>query len=413
MHLLRFAIQNLKRHGRRTLITAAAIAIGIASFILVDSMLLGAEAESERNLIRYETASLRIHTSAWWDQRPAVALTDLIVNPEALLETIHRAGYRATARTTVAAQLLTTRETFGIDGALPLLITAIDESDSEVYRLTEDVSDGRLPGAHELVLGTWFAEDIGATIGMQVHLALQTPEREEVLLPVTIVGLIDCPNPNVNRTLAVMDRSFISTALGLNGEETSIDIALFSHRNLAQEKKQLAALITSHPQKLRVLQWQELAADYLAIASSKQGGSALILFLVFIIAAVGISNTMMMAIYERTHEIGVLKALGMRDGELYRTFLYEAAGIGVLGSIGGIVIGAAANLYLVEVGIDFSFMLRNLDIGYRIQQSMYGAWEVETFVAALLGGILLSIITALIPLRRVTKLSITDAIQQR
>lgn len=411
MYLFQFAMKNLRRHRRRTLITAAAIAIGIASFILIDSMLLGAEAESERNLIRYETASIRIHSSSWWQQRHALPLSDLLEEPEALLATLRKAGYRATARTSVAAQLLTTAQTFGIDGSLPLVITAIDASDSSVYQIIEGLDADQLPGEYELILGTWFAEDIKARVGSRLTLALRTDHQGEIEVPVTVSGLIDCPNPNVNRTLALMDRAFINSILDLGTGASSIDIALSSHRNLAKEQKRIAELLASYPEELTILSWEELAPDYLAIAASKQGGSALILFLVFIIAAVGISNTMLMAIYERTNEIGVLKALGISEAELYRSFLYEAAGIGALGSIVGLLTGALANLYLVEVGINLSFMLRDLDIGYRIQESMYGAWELRTFLAAALGGIILSIVAALLPVRRVTKLSIVDALR--
>lgn len=62
-------MKNLFRYKRRTFITAIAIALGLAMFLIVDSLLLGMEEESIRNLLWYETSSVRIHTKEYWPDR--------------------------------------------------------------------------------------------------------------------------------------------------------------------------------------------------------------------------------------------------------------------------------------------------------------------------------------------------------
>ncbi len=133
----------------------------------------------------------------------------------------------------------------------------------------------------------------------------------------------------------------------------------------------------------------------------------MILFLVFIIAAVGVSNTMLMAMYERMRELGMMRALGMRDRDILLSFLFEAGGIGLIGSFVGIALGSLVNIYLVNVGFDFSFMFRDMDIGFRISSIMRGgAWNLSTILKAFSAGIFLSMLVAVLPIRRALKLDI-------
>ena len=164
---------------------------------------------------------------------------------------------------------------------------------------------------------------------------------------------------------------------------------------------------------LRVAGWKDMSADYLGISSAKKGGSNVILVLVFIIAAVGVSNTMLMTIYERVRELGMMRAMGMRDREIRRIFLLEAAGIGAVGSFAGVALGAAVNAAMVRWGIDFSMFLdmRTMDIGYRISGVLRSAWNPQVLVVGLAVGILACVAVAVLPVRRALRMSITDCLR--
>lgn len=416
MFLLTLAAKNLTRYTRRTIITAVAIALGIAMYIIVDSMLAGAALESERNLIWYETGSLRVHRPSWWEDRLYLPLDQSIENPQVVVDAARQAGHQAVTRTRFSAEMILYSDEFGEDGYLPVTVTAITPDDAQVYPLIETLAEGRLlfeGEAEAILLGSWLAEDIGAKVGSLVTITAQGKEGFHQAFDAEIVGLLNCPNPNVNRTLVVMDSAAVDQYLGLEGAVSSVDIALGRGWNLERAKEDLQQRLDALDDDLLVLSWKDLAPDYLAIMSSKQGGTALILLLVFAIAAVGISNTMMMAMYERSAEIGMMRSMGMSERALYRCFFYEAGGIGLLGSLLGLLLGALANIYMVEVGIDLSFMLRDLDMGFRIQSIMRGAWQLSTFATALAGGTLLSVTSAFFPIRRALKLSIPLALARQ
>ncbi len=155
-----------------------------------------------------------------------------------------------------------------------------------------------------IVIGSWFAEDIGAEIGYWVTLLTRGNGGFYEAFDMQIVGIVNCPNPNVNRTLVMMDIQAADTFLAMEGAVTNIDITLGNHTDLNPVSSSLQTTFKQANLDLAVYSWKDLAKDYLAIMSADRGVSNIILFLVFIIAVVGISNTMMMAMYERMREIG-------------------------------------------------------------------------------------------------------------
>jgi ABC-type lipoprotein release transport system permease subunit len=203
------------------------------------------------------------------------------------------------------------------------------------------------------------------------------------------------------------------TLMEMEGAVTEIDLRYRDYRTAEKMNAGLAAGALAAFPGLTVVSWKDLAADYLAISATKKGGSNVMLFLVFIIAAVGVSNTMLMTIYERIRELGMMRALGMRDRDIRRVFLLEAGGIGLIGSVAGVGLGCIANWAMVRWGIDFSvFMdMSEMDIGYRISTISHSAWNAPVIVTALAAGVLACVVVAMLPVRRALKLQITDCLR--
>jgi ABC-type lipoprotein release transport system permease subunit len=173
----------------------------------------------------------------------------------------------------------------------------------------------------------------------------------------------------------------------------------------------LKELVSSSFPGLVVLDWKELAKGFVALAEMKTKNSRILIFLIFIIAAVGISNTMLIAVYERVREIGMMRALGMNNSAIRTTFLLEAGGIGLIGSFIGLLIGALATYHIVNWGIDYTSLIGRMDVGYRVTGIYRGAWHPQAMVTAFILGILMSMGIALIPASRALKMKITDCLR--
>ncbi|MBI9096458.1 MAG: ABC transporter permease [Sphaerochaeta sp.] len=411
------AIKNLSRYKRRTFITAIAIALGLAMYLIVDSLILGMEEESIRNLLWYETSSIRIHTQEYWPDRQLYPLEQGIKHPENVLQTLKEEGWTATGRTMFTGDMILYSEDFGEDGNMSVLVTAIDPAtDNDVFHYEDTLIDGRFLTAdddEEILMGSWFAQDIGAEVGYWVTLVTRGNGGFFGAVDLQIVGIVNCPNPNVNRTLLMMNKDSADNLLDMEGSVTEIDIRLPIHSDVDKEVVSLQQLLNVSDLNLEARSWKVLAKDYLSALEADKGGSALILFLVFIIAAVGISNTMLMSMYERTRELGMMRAMGMKDSHILLSFLFEAGGIGMIGALIGIVLGVLGNLYMVNVGIDFGFMMRDMNMGYRIQSIVRGTWNLKSFGVTFASGIGLSMIVAWIPIRRSLKMDIPSCLRHQ
>jgi len=210
----------------------------------------------------------------------------------------------------------------------------------------------------------------------------------------------------------MMNKDSADTLLGMEGSVTEIDIRLPIQADVDEAVQRLQQTFEDEF-NLEARSWKVLTKDYLSALEADKGGSAIILFLVFLIAAVGISNTMLMAMYERTRELGMMRSLGMKDSHILLSFLFEAGGIGLVGAVLGLVLGALGNLYMVNIGIDFGFVMRDMNIGYRIQSIMRGTWNLKSFVVTLVSGVGLSMLVAWLPIRRSLKMDIPSCLRHQ
>lgn len=412
--LITLAFKNLTRYKRRTVITAAAIAVGLMMFIFIDSMLRGAEYESVRNLKWYETSSIRLYHEDYWQNRFQRPLDLNIPDAEGLISELETAGYTAAPRVTFSGDMILNPVDFGEAGNLPVMVTAIDvERDFDVFHFGDTLMEGRFaePGEEAVMLGSWLAEDIGAEVGAWITIVTRGNGGFYEAMDLQIVGLLNCPNPNVNRTLVMMPLKTADDYLAMDGAATEINIRLADSADVPAAIQEIRGVLNG--ESLALMGWRDLAKDYLAMAEAKRGGTGLILLLIFIIAAVGISNTMLMAIFERIRELGMMRSLGMSDRKIRLAFMLEAAGIGFIGSILGVILGVLANIWIIYWGLDFSWMLRDMDIGYRIQGIFRGAWNPEVIALAFVAGIVISTVVAYIPTGRALKMSIPDCLRHQ
>lgn len=403
------AYRNLTRHRRRTIVTATAVAMGLTIFIILDSILLGAELDSDRNIIWYETGAAQVIHRQYLEERDERTLNHVIDDRHTLAQDIQRHGFAVAPRTVFSAEMILFRDPFPEDGNVPVTAYGIDPlQDDDVFRISQSVQEGRFltPDEEGVLLGSWLAEDVGAEVGFPIILVTRTRDGYFQTMDLEVVGIVETPNPIINRGALYLPLSVVDDYLHMGGGVTELAIASPPGSDAAQ----LQVVAAAYP-SLRVVSWQELAADYIALTQTKDSASGLILFLVFVIAAVGISNTILMAVLERTRELGMLQAIGMRNREITTMLLMEAAGIGLLGALMGVTAAALLNIPLITQGIDFGFIMRDTDVGYRLTSHFYGTWNGATFISAAAMGVAISVVTAVLPVRRALQRPVVESLR--
>ena len=417
MFILKMAAKNLFRYRKRTIITGLAIAVGLIFYLFMDSLLRGWYGNTERQYIDYEVASGRIVTSQWWEEKENLPLNQSIEDPGKIITLLEELDISYTPRTEFQADLIFYKDPFPEDGTYPAKITAVDpETDGRVFKLTgamdHEASRGEFLSREDdgIVVGNGLAAKLGMEPGYPVRLQFSGKGGYQEVLNTRVRGIIKTENHLVNLSGVFIAMDAADYYLDMGGTVTGLSILVPSGR---EGRRKLESLESGLPEGYILLGYEEIASEFMAMQDMENGFVGLFLFLIFLIAAVGISNTMMTAIFERRREIGMMRAQGVHDGKIRLLFFLEAGGIGMVGTAAGILGGILVNIPLVNTGLNYGAMLGTeadfIDFGGIVIDSyMKGVWSPESFIIGGVLAVLVSSLAAWFPVNRMLKKEIPD-----
>ncbi len=376
--------------------------------ILVDSMLTGIDQESFERIINYETGHVKIFDRGYREDEDNFPLDKSIDDPALLIKRVGRDPEVAGVTSRINFRIMLSD---GIDQYPAVGIAVNPADDQSVFLLKQAVAKGEfLAGTEEaMLLGEGLAEDFRVNVGDYMTVLTRTKYDTYQALDLRIKGILRTEDPKIDYAAVVIPLGVGQTSLDMGGGVTEIDIKLKDPQRIQEFRERLAREIPG----MEVATWKDMAADVVAIAQAKRGGTSFVLFSVFIIALIGISNTILLAAFERTREIGMMAAMGMKRGQIVRLFVLEGAMIGVLGSITGCLLGILINIPLVKYGINWGFAMRDVgDIGYRVTGVSRGVWNPGMIVTAFVAGIVISALTSIYPARVASKMEPTEALRK-
>lgn len=418
--ILRIALRNVMRHRRRAIITAVTMMVGIGIFIGIDSMLEGIDRLSILNMISLSDSSVRIYTTSYAADHSSLPLDHGIPDPKAVAAKLvgNPLVVGVTDRTQFLAQVSNGRDATYVVG------TAIDpQTDARVFGLKGHTAGsffgggaGGGPFDRRIVMGKSLAERLGVKLGDSIILSAQTRYGSQNADYFRIVGLLSTGDPLIDTGAIFITYAAANDFLDLGGLVTEMDVSLKPAANLSgmeRNASRVATQIGSAFPTLRPYTFQELAKGFLQILKVKRIWTYMIVFIILLIAAVGIANSVLMSVYERIREVGVLKALGLRRREVLWMFTLEGLAVGLLGSLLGAAFGLACDWFLVTVGIPIGKAGESLSAsaGMAYGSTLYGAWNGGTVIFAVLFGLVIALVAAIIPARRAAKMTATAALR--
>lgn len=406
MKLLHIAWRNVFRHTRRTIITAAAISVGLSTMIFMNTMMNGMDKMASRNIIDFETSHLEIFALGYYREEGVFPLDTIIEEPGLIISKIAR---------TPGIKEMTPRVKFqasisnGID-ELPILGLGVDiEKEKQVFEIANSVVKGTyLQREGDVLIGKDLAGDMDLDIGALLTIITKDRNGTYNAYDLTVAGIINTGHPLFDRNIAIISIGQAQELLAIGQGVTELCIRIRDENKLAGLKENLTSAVGKD---YEVFTWKELNAAIFEISGMKRAGQFMIALIVIIIAAVGIINTMLMAVMERIPEIGTLKAMGFSNSGIVRMFIYEGGIIGTFGSLLGCLIGFLVSLYLVYVGLDLTSMLGDIDIVYPMEFIIKGEIDYWTIFYVFLFGIFVSVFVTLWPIRKATKLQPVDALR--
>jgi ABC-type lipoprotein release transport system permease subunit len=348
------AWRNLWRNPRRTLITLVVVAIGVWSILTFDVMLKAFADSSRENTLRLLTGEGQVHAAGYLDdpnithrmRRPDGALRRVLDSPR-----VSAWAPRVRTPAIIQSEYRTRAVTFL--GVSPRRERGVSDLPAEIVAGRYLSADGDA----DIVIGQDLAERLKTRLGKRVIVMAQAADGSLAERSFTIVGLFGGTKAAQDE-FAFTGLSTAQATLGV-GEDIS-EISLFSARS-AKLEAVIGALRQAAP-GLDIQPWMSLSPLAYTIETFSQSYIAIWLVIMFVLMAIGIVNTQLMAVFERTREFGLLQALGMRPGLIVLLVTIESAlliGVGVLAGIGLMLLTVVPLLG----GLDFGFLAAGMEMG--------------------------------------------------
>lgn len=388
--LFRLAVRNLLRHRRRTVLTMITVAFAVLFLNVWDAMLRGLERQSYDNLIQYQTAHAKVFEEGWLELRDELPLDRSLENPGSLLERVRAVPGVAAAVPRIAfqAHLSDGRDQIPVQG----LAIETAGSDSDVFRIPDAVVAGSYlpPDGSGILLGSGLARVFNVAPGdwMTVLVRTRTGVWEAQELEVT--GVVTTGNPSIDQNSFLMGLEPARAMLDMQGRATELAVRFEGTLGERRVLSRLEETFGAEP-GLDVAGWREQEAEFIALTEGKRGGGMVAMAVFILVAMVGVANTMLLAAFERTQEVGMLLAMGMRKASIRRLFLIEGGLAGFGAGALGTVLALVPILYFASKGIDFTAMFSDeVDIGYPVAGRVFWAVSPVTFAVAWVGTAVLA-----------------------
>ncbi|MCP4335195.1 MAG: ABC transporter permease, partial [Gammaproteobacteria bacterium] len=394
--LLTLSWRNLWRNHRRTGIMLGAIAVGVWAMIFMTALMRGMVDDMLNQGIHNLPGHIQIQHPDYLDDPSVANSIDLPAGEfEALLQRIE--SKRWATRIRVPAVIASERDTRGIN-----LIGIEPAAEADISGLPALLNAGRfLESADDsgIIIGAKLGELLETRLGKRVVVMSQDPDNNVRERGFRIVGTYRAKLPELEEFNVYAARDTLQKLLRIEGRVSQIIVVGEDYRNIEPLYRQIRQQL---PDSLQVRAWYEIDT-YLAAMFSMMDGFVLVwVIIIFLALSFGLVNTLVMAIFERVREIGLIQALGMRPALILYQILMESMMLLLIGL--GLGNGLAlATIIPLQDGLDISVVAEGMAM-MGASSMLYPTLTSSDLLLANSVVILLGILTSIIPAWRAAKL---------
>jgi putative ABC transport system permease protein len=402
--IFKLAWRNIWRNKRRTLTTVSAMSLALAVMILYSGLVDGYMAGMERNILDLEVGDVQVFAA---DYRENPSLYTRIENPDDILKVFDGAGFKSSAR------LIANGLAAAGDSSAGVELRGITPSrDAEVSRVNRQVMVGEWVDEADpdgVVLGRQLARNLGVNPGDEVVILTQGSDGSMANELYSVRGVLKSVSEATDRAAVFMPaKSFRELMVMPEGAHQII-----VRKPEAIELSQAAARIKELAPNLDVKTWRELMPTLSTMLESTGSVMFTMFFIVYIAIGILILNAMLMAVFERIREFGVLKAIGMGPGTVMRLILAESVLQTFLALVVGISLSIPGNWFLTTSGIDLSGLGDMSVAGMAWDTTMRSSVDAGTYVGPILALLIIVFFAVLYPAAKAAVIPPVAAIYHR
>lgn len=383
--IFKMAFRDLGRNRRRSFFSALAVGIGLALLILMASVIEGEMGSAIESAIHLQSGHIQVRSATYNENKSSLKWEDLVENPDQIASQIaalppvsvatprlYASGFLSAGNDSAGVRIV------GIEPASEANAPYRDGVISGSY-LTADDREG-------ILLGKPAAEKLKLKVGDQVGLSVNTSNGNVDQQTFIVRGIYTTNTWGYDNVTVFLPLAKAQAITQTENHASTIFVLL---KNTADTQVVIDTLKTS---KLKVLTWKDLNTLIVGWESMANSYIGILYMIILAITASVIINTLIMSVYERTREIGILSAIGMRGGGIMTLFLVESSLLAIGGVILGLVIGVLSTLYFNR----FGFYIGNMGLtNIMVTDTIYAKLTLNnvvnltimTFVVTLLSGL--------------------------
>ncbi|ELR71926.1 efflux ABC transporter, permease protein [Fulvivirga imtechensis AK7] len=403
--IIQMAWRNIWRNKVRSLIIISSVAIGLVAGLFVLSLYKGILEDRVRTVIDREVSHLQVHHVRFKEDFDPKYV---IPGKDELIEHLHHLPtVKVFTSRTVAQGMLAT----GTGSSAIQLVGVDPEQENQVSGLNAKLKDGKgfsNGKKNQLLIGKKLADKMHLKVGSKAILTFIDKESNIVSGAFRVAGIYQTDNTPMDERIAFVKQDDLRLYLSLDGEVHEIAILLQKDGDVEDVQ---AALKSKYPE-LKIESWKEISPETKLMIETTDQYSLIFIIIIMLALSFGIVNTMLMAVLERSREIGMLLALGMNRVKIFSMILTET----VFLTITGVPTGVFATWVIVKIyhrhGLDISALGGQAMSEFGFSSMIYPAFPWEKILSQMLIVLMAALLSSLIPAIKAIGLRPVEALQK-
>ena len=393
--ILMLSWKNVWRSKRRSIIIAAAIALGMWGGLFAAGVMQGMAETMVNSSIERQLTHLQIHLPGYREER---SIEKMIPNADSVAAFARRLPgvYEATERTIVDGMVSSSVTSQGVS-----IIGVAPDAEAAATSLKKEIVQGTYfdpAKAGTILIGKKLAEKLEVKLRSKIVLTFQSPEGSIMYAAFRVAGVFETTASQYDAGTVYVSRADIFPLLG-KPIVHEIGVRLVSEERTEATVDTLQKVFPS----LEVKGWRDLAPELKITAESTAISMNIFLGIILLALLFGITNTMLMSVMDRIREFGMLMAVGMKRRQIFVLVMTETVLLSLTGGIAGLFVAAGTITYLHRTGIDLTMFSDGLSY-YGISSMLYPTVPMTTYPLVTAMIFLTALVAAVYPAVKITQL---------
>ncbi len=401
--LVRLSWRNIWRNSLRSAVIMTAIALGLAAGIFAIAMYNGMTKQMLQNAFATSLSHVRIqHPKLMESYDIKLYFSDI----DNMIHTLkNQSQIKAFATRTIASAMLASSEkSIGIQA-----IGISPDDEKNITTISECLIHGKYfqdMKRNPILISEKIAQELNLKVRSKTVLTIQDVSGNITNSAFRVVGIFKTSDAGFDKATVFVQKQDLQKIIGL--ENAIHEIVVIAHK--VEEISQISEALKAKILSQKIETWNEIRPELASMKEISALTNGILLGIILFALAFGILNTMLMAIYERTKEIGVLMAVGMNPSKIFIMILLETFFLAIFGAFIGVILSLISVSYYQKVGINLEQFSEGFE-QFGMSTLLYPTVEPEFYLQLAIMVFITALLSALYPAWRAVKLNPVSAIR--